>query len=87
MMTMTYFVLAAVLLSAFSVFKAQAWESVAYIQASQGCPSGLEPVTAGGRKMCCKTVDCGCSSVSRCVAKPKTSKGLVVIVITSQPKI
>jgi len=51
---MMYFVLAAVLLSAFSVFQAQAWESVAYILASQGCPFGLQPVTA---------VDSGCSSV------------------------
>ena len=40
------------------------WMRVAYISASQGCPSGLEPVTAGGRKMCHKTVNIGCSSVT-----------------------
>ena len=28
---------------------------MAYVSASQGCPSGLEPVTAGGRKLCRKT--------------------------------
>jgi len=37
---------------------------VADVSASQGCPSGLEPVTAGGRKMCRKTVDRGCSNVT-----------------------
>ena len=30
---------------------------------SWGCPEGLEPVTAGGRDLCQKTVDVGCSSV------------------------
>ena len=40
------------------------WMRVADVYASQGCPSGLEPVTAGGRMMCRKTVDRGCSSVT-----------------------
>ena len=30
---------------------------------SQGCPTGLEPVTAGGKQLCRKTVNIGCSSV------------------------
>ena len=44
--------------------ESQGWMRVANISASQGCPSGLEPVTAGGRKLCRKTVDTGCSSVT-----------------------
>ena len=44
--------------------ESRGWMRVANISASQGCPSGLEPVTAGGRKLCRKTVDTGCSSVT-----------------------
>ena len=44
--------------------ESRGWMRVADVSASQGCPSGLEPVTAGGRKMCRKTVDRGCSSVT-----------------------
>ena len=44
--------------------ESRGWMRVADVYASQGCPSGLEPVTAGGRKMCRKTVDRGCSSVT-----------------------
>ena len=44
--------------------ESRGWVRVADVSASQGCPSGLEPVTAGGRKMCRKTVDRGCSSVT-----------------------
>ena len=44
--------------------ESRGWMRVANVSASQGCPSGLEPVTAGGRKMCRKTVDIGCSSVT-----------------------
>ena len=44
--------------------ESRGWMRVAGVYASQGCPSGLEPVTAGGRKMCRKTVDIGCSSVT-----------------------
>ena len=43
--------------------ESQGWMRVAYVSASRGCPSGLEPVTAGGRKMCRKIVNTGCSSV------------------------
>ena len=43
--------------------ESRGWMRVAYVSASQGCPSGLEPVTAGGRKMCRKIVNTGCSSV------------------------
>ena len=39
------------------------WMRVGHVQASLGCPEGLEPVTAGGRDLCRKTVDVGCSSV------------------------
>ena len=34
--------------------ESRGWMRVANVSASQGCPSGLEPVTAGGRKMCRK---------------------------------
>jgi len=44
--------------------ESQGWMRVAGVSASQGCPSGLEPVTAEGRKMCRKTVNTGCSSVT-----------------------
>ena len=44
--------------------ESRGWMRVADVSATQGCPSGLEPVTAGGRKMCRKTVDRGCSSVT-----------------------
>ena len=44
--------------------KSRGWMRVAYVSASQGCPSGLEPVTAGGKKMCCRLVNTGCSSVT-----------------------
>ena len=44
--------------------ESRGWMRVAYVSASQGCPSGLEPVTAGGRKLCRKKVDTGCSSVT-----------------------
>ena len=64
MMTTMYFVLAAVLLSAmFQAHCAQGWTTLAYVHSSLRCPTGLEPVTAGGKQMCRKTVDSGCSSV------------------------
>ena len=44
--------------------ESRGWMRVAYVSASHGCPTGLEPVTAGGRKMCRKTVSVGCSSVT-----------------------
>ena len=39
------------------------WMRAEHVQASCGCPEGLEPVTAGGRELCRKTVNVGCSSV------------------------
>ena len=39
------------------------WIRVANVSSSQGCPSGLESVTARGRRLCRKTEDRGCSSV------------------------
>ena len=44
--------------------ESRGWMMVGEVAASQGCPTGLEPVTAGGRKMCRKTVSVGCSSVT-----------------------
>ena len=44
--------------------ESRGWMRVGEVSASQGCPTGLEPVTAGGRKMCRKTVNVGCSSVT-----------------------
>ena len=44
--------------------ESRGWMRVGEMSASQGCPTGLEPITAGGRKMCRKTVDTGCSSVT-----------------------
>ena len=37
---------------------------VGYISSESECPAGLEALTAGGRKLCRKTVDIGCSSVT-----------------------
>ena len=39
------------------------WMRAGHVQANWGCPEGLEPVTAGGRDLCRKTVNVGCSSV------------------------
>ena len=38
--------------------------TVAKVSSHDGCPAGLEQLTAGGRKLCSKTVDSGCSSVT-----------------------
>ena len=38
--------------------------TVANISSHDGCPVGLEQLTAEGRKLCRKTVDSGCSSVT-----------------------
>ena len=40
------------------------WLRVADVASSNGCPPGLEEVAAGGKKLCRKTVDIGCSSVT-----------------------
>ena len=40
------------------------WMTVANISSEDGCPAGLEQLTAGSRKLCRKTVDSGCSSVT-----------------------
>ena len=36
---------------------------VGYVSSRQGCPTGLDHVTAGGKKLCAKKVNSGCSSV------------------------
>ena len=38
--------------------------TVANISSHDGCPTGLEQLTAGGRKLCRKTVNSGCSYVT-----------------------
>ena len=38
--------------------------TVAKVSSHDGCPAGLEQLTAGGRKLCRKTVDSGCGSVT-----------------------
>ena len=43
--------------------QSRGWMKVAYVTSSTGCPAGLEQVTRGGRKLCQKTVERGCSSV------------------------
>lgn len=43
--------------------QSQGWMRVGYVSSSRGCPTGLGQLTAGGRKLCGKTVDIGCSSV------------------------
>ena len=50
------------------------WMRVGYISSFSGCPSGLEPFTAGSRKLCRKTVDYGCSSVTLHVNRMTYSK-------------
>ena len=44
--------------------ESQGWMRVAYVSASRGCPTGLGQLTAGGRKLCGKRVNIGCSSVT-----------------------
>ena len=39
------------------------WKSVANVSSASGCPTGLQQHTVGGRTLCRKTVDTGCSSV------------------------
>ena len=36
---------------------------VGYVSSSQGCPTGLDRVTAEGKRLCANTVNIGCSSV------------------------
>ena len=47
-----------------AVATAQGWTRVGTITSDCGCPTGLEQLTAGGRKLCRKTVNIGCSSVT-----------------------
>ena len=44
--------------------ESRGWMRVGLIDAQTGCPSDLEYLVAGGRKLCRKTVDVGCSSVT-----------------------
>lgn len=46
------------------VDQSQGWMRVASVTSDSGCPAGLEQLTAGGRKLCRKTVGYGCSSVT-----------------------
>ena len=39
------------------------WTQVGTITSDSGCPAGLEPLTAGDRTLCRKTVETDCSSV------------------------
>ena len=43
--------------------QSRGWMRVGYVSASNGCPAGLGALTLGGRKLCGKMVDSGCSSV------------------------
>ena len=43
--------------------QSRGWMRAGYVRSNYGCPDGLEEVTAGGKKLCAKTVDVGCSSV------------------------
>ena len=43
--------------------KSRGWMRVGYISSGSGCPSDLGQLTAGGRKLCAKRVNIGCSSV------------------------
>ena len=42
----------------------EGWTRVANVSSASGCPTGLEQLTVGGRTLCRKTVDTGCSSVT-----------------------
>ena len=44
--------------------QSRGWLRVAGIPSSNGCPPGLEEVPAQDKKLCRKTVDTGCSSVT-----------------------
>ena len=43
--------------------QSRGWMRAGYVRSSYGCPDSLEEVTAGGKKLCAKTIDVGCSSV------------------------
>ena len=43
--------------------QSEGWMRVGYVSSSQGCPTGLDHVTAGGKRLCRKTVNISCSSV------------------------
>ena len=40
------------------------WMQVVNLSSDSGCPAGLEQLTAGGKKLCRKTVETGCSPVT-----------------------
>ena len=44
--------------------ESRGWMKVGYVTSNSSCPEGLEALTAGGRKLCRKTVGIGCSSVT-----------------------
>ena len=44
--------------------QSRGWLRVGYISSSQGCPTGLEQITGGRRKLCRRTVPHGCSSIT-----------------------
>ena len=44
--------------------QSRGWMQVGNITSDSGCPAGLEQLTAGGRKLCRKTVETGCSTVN-----------------------
>ena len=43
--------------------QSEGWMRVGYVSSSQVCPTGLDRVTAGGKRLCRKTANIGCSSV------------------------
>ena len=43
--------------------KSRGWMRVGYISSGSGCPLDLGQLTAGGKKLCAKRVNIGCSSV------------------------
>ena len=44
--------------------QSRGWMRVGHVVSKNGCPEGLGSLTAGGRKLCGKTLDVGCSSVT-----------------------
>ena len=42
----------------------EGWMRIANVSSASGCPAGLQQLTVGGRTICRKTVDTGCSSVT-----------------------
>jgi hypothetical protein len=59
--------------------QSRGWMQVANITSDSGCPAGLEQLTAGGRKLCRKTVDTGYLPKESVKKSPKAKMKLLLL--------